>query len=636
MNTIGESCFYGCSALREVTIENPDPSTISLGNNPFGGVPLAQCTLYVPFGSKDAYSKANIWKNFGKIEEVRSSSVTPKFSPITTDKVGYIYNIGTRRMVAMGEAYGTQSIVSNTGRLYQWKQSGNNYYLYDTKNEKVVFRTSTDSKVGSGVKACFGDGNLSSKAYWEVRSVGENIYTLQVPQTDADYVEGEYLGVDEKHSSEYTNGDYTYGLYWDINGVTSNSQWAFITEDDLKSAQESESIIAKLKSMLTAAKAQSIDVTSEQAVYDNTESTMIDLRAALISVREKMGLITFSDTNVEALCLANWDTNQDGDLSIEEAAAVTDIGETFRGMTNIKYFEELKYFTSLTEIPENAFRTASALQTIYLPKSIKSIGTYAFTACSVLRNLVILNDQDFIPFNTAGLTTQCTVFLPKNTLASYETDETWKSRVKRLTEYTGKPVVTAEATRIYGRSAATTVTVVMGAPVEGDPETSCAYITDSKTPVGTYPIEIEMGSIVTQNVELREGVFTVTKAPLTVTAKSYTREQGQPNPTFEVTYKTFRNKETAEVFTKQPVIECDATPDSPVGDYEIRVSGAEAQNYEFTYVNGILTVTASTGIVETSNLKSQVSTLYDLQGRKVKAPQNGIYIKNKKKVVIKN
>jgi len=635
VNNIGENCFYGCSALREVTVENPDPSSISLGTNPFGGVPLSQCTLYVPFGSKEAYSKANIWKNFGTIVEVRSSSVAPRFSPITTNKTGYIYNIGTRKMVALGEAYGTQSVVANSGRLYQWKATGSNYYLYDVKSEKVVFRTSTDSKVGDGVKACFGDGNLSPKAYWKVDSVGENIYSLQLPTSDADYIEGEYLGINENHASEYANGDYTYGLYWDIEGVTPYSQWAFITEDDMKAAEESEDIIAKLKNMLASAKSQSIDVSTEQAVYDNAESTIIDLRAALISVREKMGLITFSDTNVETLCLANWDTNLDGDLSLEEAAAVTDIAETFRGITNIKYFEELKYFTSLNEIPDNAFRTASALQTIYLPKSVKSIGTYAFTACSVLRNLVILNDEDFIPFNTAGLTSQCTVFLPKNTLASYEADETWATRVKSLTEYTGKPVVTAEATRIYGRSAANITSIILGAPVDGEPEMHCDLISVATTPAGTYPIEVSTGSIVTKGVELRNGVFTVTKAPLTITAKSYTREQGQPNPTFELTYKTFRNKETAEVFTKQPVITCDATPESPVGDYDIIVSGAEAQNYEFTYVNGKLTITASTGIAEVSNSTSHPSPLYDMQGRKVKTPQRGIYINNKKKVIIR-
>lgn len=217
----------------------------------------------------------------------------------------------------------------------------------------------------------------------------------------------------------------------------------------------------------------------------------------------------------------------------------------------------------------------------------------------------------------------------------HEADETWPTNVRRLTEYTGKPVVTAEATRMYGRSAANITTIIMGAPVEGEPETACDLIKVATTPVGTYPIEVKMGSIVTNDVELREGEFIVTKAPLTITAKSYTREQYQSNPTFEVTYKTFRNKETAEVLTKQPIITCDATPESPVGDYDIIASGAEAQNYEITYENGTLTITASTGISSLSPTTSHPAPLYDLEGRKVQTPQRGIYIKNKKKVVVR-
>lgn len=636
VNLIGESCFFGCSALTEVTVENTDPSTIKLEEDVFKGVNLSKCTLFVPFGSKEIYAQADIWKDFGTIVEIRSSRVTPQFSSITTDKAGYIYNIGTRKMLTMGEAYGTQSIVANTGRLYQWKKSGDNYYLYDTKSEKVVFRTSSDSKVGKGVKACFGDGSLSAKAHWKVDSVGEGIYTLQVPTSDADHVDGEFLGISELHESEYANGDYTYGLYWDIAGVTPFSQWAFVAESDMKSATQNEEMIAQLKSMLQRAKSEGIEHASEQAVYDNPKSTMNDLRAALVSVREKMHLITFSDSNVETACLSNWDTNQDGDLSFEEAQAVTSIGETFRGMDKINYFEELKYFTSLTELPENAFRTASALKILYLPKNIKKIGNYAFTGCSLLRNLVITNDADLLEYGSCGLGTTATVFVPKSILASYEADEEWTKRTARVTEFTGTPVVTAEATRMYGRTAAQIQTVVLGAPVVGDPETACDLIKVATTPVGTYPIKIAQGSIITNGVELREGVFTVTPASLTITANSYSREQGQPNPTFEVSYKGFRNKETAEVLTKQPVITCDATAESPVGEYEIRVSDAEAQNYEITYVSGVLTVTESTGIEDINCETKTNNRYYDLQGRRISKPQRGLYIKDNKKVVVKD
>ena len=637
VNTIGEKCFYYCTALREVTIENPDPSTINIASNAFEGVSLSQCTLYVPYGSKEAYSEAAVWKKFGNIVEIRGSRVTPKFSPFENGKVAYIYNIGSHKMVALGEAYGTQSVVANTGRLYTLlttTQGGKEYVFFkDKKTDKVIFRTNTDSKVGTGAKVCFGDGGASAKAYWTLDSVGDCIYTLQPPTTDENYVEGEYLGTEDGRSTEAA--DISYGLFWDIKGVQSRSQWAFITEEDYQAAKTFDNLVAQLKEALVQAKEQAIDATAEQAVYDNTQSSYNELRAALISVREKMHLITFSDAVAETICLANWDEDGDENLSFEEAAKVTEIGELFRGAANMKYFEELRYFTALTEIPENAFRASDKLQTIFLPKNITTIGKYAFTGCTMLRNLVIQSDAAMIPYNTLGLTAQVTVFLPQAMLTLYNSDEEWMGNVKRLTEYTGKPVVTAEATRIYGRNIANITSLVLGAPVEGEPETSCDLIKVATTPVGTYPIEVKLGSIVTNGVELREGVFTITPAELTVTATSYTRAQGQPNPVFEVTYKGFRNKETTDVLTKQPVATCEATADSPIGEYDITISGGEALNYTFKYVSGKLTVTDPTGIKEATHPSPLTSHLYDLQGRKVETPQRGLYIKGKKKVIIR-
>ena len=639
VNTIGSKCFNNCSSLREVTVENPDPASISIESNAFEGVPVSQCTLYVPYGSKQAYSEAEVWKKFGTIIEIRSSRTTPKFSKFESGKVAYLYNIGSHKMVAMGEAYGTQSVVANNGRLYtlmSTKQNGETrVYFKDKKSEKYIFRTNTDSKVGEGTKACFGDGGLSAKAYWVLDSIADCIYTLQAPATDADYVADEYLGTADGRST--SAAEISNGIFWDIKGVESRSQWAFITEEDYQAAKTFDTLIAQLKTALAQAKEKAIDATAEQAVYNNTASSYVELRVALTSVREKMGLITFSDAVAETICLNNWDEDGDQNLSFEEAAKVTDIGELFRAASNMKYFEELKYFTALTEIPENAFRASDKLQTIYLPKNVKAIGKYAFTGCTQLRNLVMLTDTGVIPNNALGLTKQVTVFLPQAVLANYEADDSWPKSVKRVTEYTGKPVVTAEATRTYGRLGGTINTLILGAPVEGDPEVSCDLITVLTTPAGTYPIEVKMGTIVTTGVELREGVFTITPAVLTVTAKSYTRNMGEQNPEFEITYKGFRNKETAEVLTKQPIVTCVATADSPGGVYDIIVSGGEAQNYTFTYVNGTLTVVDPVGISTMHNAECLMhNKIYDLQGRKVENPQRGLYIKGKKKVIIRN
>ena len=48
--------------------------------------------------------------------------------------------------------------------------------------------------------------------------------------------------------------------------------------------------------------------------------------------------IIFADVNVKAICVANWDTNGDGELSEAEAAAVTDLGTVFREKNNIPDF----------------------------------------------------------------------------------------------------------------------------------------------------------------------------------------------------------------------------------------------------------------------------------------------------------
>ena len=87
--------------------------------------------------------------------------------------------------------------------------------------------------------------------------------------------------------------------------------------------------------------------------------------------------ISFADAKVKALCVANWDTNHDGELSEAEAAAVPNLGEVFRN-SDISSFNELQYFTGLTSIGAYAFCDCYNLSSIIIPEGIISIGNYAF------------------------------------------------------------------------------------------------------------------------------------------------------------------------------------------------------------------------------------------------------------------
>ena len=100
-------------------------------------------------------------------------------------------------------------------------------------------------------------------------------------------------------------------------------------------------------------------------------------------------IIEFADANVKALCVSMWDTNNDGEISRKEAAAVTDLGEVFKGNRDIIHFDELRFFTGVKEMPEwVTFADCENLYSITIPASVNSLGGATFANC---RNLEEIN-----------------------------------------------------------------------------------------------------------------------------------------------------------------------------------------------------------------------------------------------------
>ena len=98
--------------------------------------------------------------------------------------------------------------------------------------------------------------------------------------------------------------------------------------------------------------------------------------------------ISFVDRSVKDLCIKNWDTDKDGQLSMEEAAAVTTLGEVFRSKKQGTLFPELRYFTGLTTIEDYAFYQSS-IQQVEFPETVTAIGEYAFSESSISGELRI-------------------------------------------------------------------------------------------------------------------------------------------------------------------------------------------------------------------------------------------------------
>ena len=298
ISSIGSEAFAGCNRIKTFYVNTYHPSDITMGEAVFENIDLSAATLHVMQGTKSFFESTDQWKAFGKIEQTRDIS-GGKFTDLEAGKTYYIYNVGTGRYLTKGEAYGTQSIVGTSPMRFKAIAKTNSEGVYyfsspDTGNNgKYLFRTSSDGNVGQGVKAVFVDGSsLGATAYWSVKQAGNQIYTIQVPSTDASYVEGEYLGVQTDHESNAATP--TYGTYYDVeyNSHKLNCQWQFVLYDEASSENFKEA--QTLEKLITTAKRRNVKCDEEQAVYDNLESTTEELLAAQSSLRKKLKFIEFS------------------------------------------------------------------------------------------------------------------------------------------------------------------------------------------------------------------------------------------------------------------------------------------------------------------------------------------------------
>ena len=149
-----------------------------------------------------------------------------------------------------------------------------------------------------------------------------------------------------------------------------------------------------------------------------------------------------------------------------------------------------------------------------------------------------------------------------------------------------------------------------GAALDGTPEIVCSAVANS--PVGSYTIEVKQGSIKNYNVHFESGSLVITKAPLSISAGNYTKKQGDAMPVFKASYAGFKNGEDESVLTKQPVFSCEANEASAPAEYSVTISGADAENYEISYEQGVLTVTGMPKpIISTDEATLRITTETD-------------------------
>jgi gliding motility-associated-like protein len=155
-------------------------------------------------------------------------------------------------------------------------------------------------------------------------------------------------------------------------------------------------------------------------------------------------------------------------------------------------------------------------------------------------------------------------------------------------------------TKVYGNSYVFTDTEFTATGLINSDAVSTVSLASSGTaatadvngsPYTIIPSAATGNGLTNYSVTYSNGALTLTKAILSFTADNKTREYNTSNPILTYTITGFMNSETQSVLDVLPVLSTTAIQSSPTGTYPITVSGGIDNNYSFTYIAGILTVT---------------------------------------------
>ena len=417
--TISSNAFSFCSELTSVTVGNSEPISISNFTN------RTNATLYVPAGSKAAYAAASIWNEFKEIIEVENIT----FADSKVKEI-CVVNWDTN---GDGELSYAEAAVSSIGKTF--------------KDNKAI--TSFDElQYFTGVKtikanAFYGCNSLVSVTLPNtVKEIQQNAFfatsleSIKIPASVNTIEAAAFNSCNNIKSIVVEERNAVYDSRNNCNGIVETATNTLIVgcmntiiPDDITSI--GASVFRGNLSLKQIVIPNSVTSIGTDAFYNckNLVSITLGWITALPDLGERpfnkfsatlyvpagskdmyenddywtqfneiveIKNISFADSKVKEICVANWDADKDGELNYPEAAAVTSLGEMFKGNTEIKAFNELQYFVGINEINNYAFYGCTNLESVVLPKSVKSIMPHAFENCEMLNALHIPANVSYI------------------------------------------------------------------------------------------------------------------------------------------------------------------------------------------------------------------------------------------------
>ena len=300
----------------------------------------------------------------------------PKTTALQPDVELYILNVGTQLYLGQGEAWGTQAAGAKKGLKYILKNkrddgemisfagpnhdglddAGNEitqlpsgqYWLYAPTITGAAGHSTCrwqDGTCGSEYRCSFTDQtDWDERGVWQIASVGNNTYTLQVPQGLSEqyitfqnmYVEGEFAGIWPEHGSTWGQNNLeglSYGLYSDIVYADHPEacQFQFILASDYEIYAAKCDLVDVINEIKEAGMA--IDTSAAEALVANENATLEEVQNMILALKDEMANMAsrHNPADVTAKYITNPQPNQgnpDGWTVLNASGGAATIGSS--------------------------------------------------------------------------------------------------------------------------------------------------------------------------------------------------------------------------------------------------------------------------------------------------------------------